>query len=175
MGGTELVYKLFEECKPGNQSSLCVLDPPTQALPIINALLIALVVKGVLTVITFGIKVPAGIFVPTLGVGACAGRILGILVQWMQAKSTPDSGYFTFCRGDLNCVVPGLYAMVGAAATLSGVTVSAILDSCVCLSLTFYLLTENDGLFGRHHVRVDRYLDLCRPRHVVRARRQDRC
>ena len=121
------MYKLFEECKPGNQSGLCVLDPTTQAMPIINALLVALAVKGGLTIITFGIKVPAGIFIPTLGVGACAGRILGILVQWMQAKSAPDSGFFTFCRGDLDCVVPGLYAMVGAAATLSGVTVSLVL------------------------------------------------
>ena len=119
------MYKLFEECKPGNQSGLCVLDPAKQAIPIINALLVALAIKGGLTVITFGIKVPAGIFIPTLGVGACAGRILGILVQWMQVKSAPDSVFFTFCRGDLDCVVPGLYAMVGAAATLSGVTVSA--------------------------------------------------
>jgi len=131
MGGTELVYKLFEECKPGDQSSLCVLDPPTQALPVISALLIVLAVKGGLTVVTFGIKVPAGIFIPTLGVGACAGRIVGIIVQWMQAKSTPDSGYFTFCRGDLDCVVPGLYAMVGAAATLSGVTVRVTLRSYI--------------------------------------------
>lgn len=124
MGGTELVYKLFEECKPGHISNLCVLDPPTQALPVIYALLVTLTVKAVLTVITFGIKVPAGIFIPTLGVGACAGRIMGILVRWMLSRSPPDSGYFAFCHGDLDCVVSGLYAMVGAAATLSGVTVS---------------------------------------------------
>ncbi|KAF9643360.1 hypothetical protein BDM02DRAFT_3191773 [Thelephora ganbajun] len=136
IGGTELVYKLFEECKPGNHSGLCILDPTTQAVPVINALLVALVVKGVLTVITFGIKVPAGIFIPTLGVGACAGRIMGILVQWMQAKSTPDSGYFTFCRGDLDCVVPGLYAMVGAAATLSGVTRTTVSLAVIMFELT---------------------------------------
>ena len=124
MGGTELVYKLFEECRSGHKSDLCVLDPPTQALPIIGALLITLIVKGGLTVITFGIKLPAGIFIPTLGVGACAGRIMGILVKWIVLKSPSDSGYFAFCHGDLDCVVPGLYAMVGAAATLSGVTVS---------------------------------------------------
>jgi chloride channel 3/4/5 len=153
MGGTELVYKLFEECKTGNQSELCVLDPSTQALPVIYALLIALTVKGALTVITFGIKVPAGIFIPTLGVGACAGRIVGILAQWVQANSTPGSGFFTFCHGDLNCVVPGLYAMVGAAATLSGVTVSI---SCIRLhiglDLTSFLSIENNSLFGCYHV-----------------------
>ena len=152
MGGTELVYKLFEECKPGNQSGLCVLDPTKQAIPVINALLIALAVKGGLTVITFGIKVPAGIFIPTLGVGACAGRILGILVQWMQAISPSDSGYFTFCHGDLNCVVPGLYAMVGAAATLSGVTVS--------VTLSIYTLSESDLAFADREQR-SLWLSLC--------------
>ena len=154
MGGTELVYKLFEECKPGSPSTLCVLDPSTQALPVIYALLVTLVVKAGLTIITFGIKVPAGIFIPTLGVGACAGRILGILVRWMQANSAPDSGYFAFCHGDLDCVVAGLYAMVGAAATLSGVTVS-LPRFCLFIDQYFTLLTENDGLFGCYHVRAD--------------------
>ena len=55
-------------------------------------------------------------------VGACAGRIVGILVQWLQF-SYPRSRIFDSCQGDLDCVIPGLYAMVGAAATLSGVTV----------------------------------------------------
>lgn len=54
--------------------------------------------------------------------GACAGRIVGILVQWMQ-YTYPESPVFRTCNGDLNCVIPGLYAMVGAAASLSGVTV----------------------------------------------------
>ncbi len=55
-------------------------------------------------------------------VGACVGRIVGILVQWAQ-NAHPHSPVFRACQGDLDCVVPGLYAMVGAAATLSGVTV----------------------------------------------------
>ena len=153
MGGTELVYKLFEECKPGNQSGLCVLDPSTQALPVIYALLVTLAVKAGLTVITFGIKVPAGIFIPTLGVGACAGRIMGILVRWMQANSAPDSGYFTFCHGDLDCVVSGLYAMVGAAAALSGVTVCLLHFSLyIFLNFTFLFLTEDDSLFDCYYV-----------------------
>lgn len=47
---------------------------------------------------------------------------MGILVQWMQ-YTYPESPVFRTCNGDLNCVIPGLYAMVGAAASLSGVTV----------------------------------------------------
>lgn len=127
MGGTELVYELFAECRVGSghdHSKLCVLDPGNfnHLWPVVRALLVAMVLKGALTVVTFGIKVPAGIFIPTLGVGACAGRLLGIWVQWLQWKY-PDSGVFEICGGDMDCVVPGLYAMVGAAATLSGVTV----------------------------------------------------
>jgi chloride channel 3/4/5 len=122
MGGTELVYELFAECRTGGNthSGLCVLDP---VWPLVRAILVAMVVKGALTVVTFGIRVPAGIFIPTLGVGACAGRLLGIGMQWLQWKY-PDSRVFAACGGDMDCVVPGLYAMVGAAATLSGVTVS---------------------------------------------------
>lgn len=156
MGGTELVYNLFAECRAGSQnthSGLCVLNPPEQAMPVISAIGTAMLIKGGLTIVTFGIKLPAGIFIPSLGgkcvlchilrpssqiplgcyhsVGACAGRILGILVQWMQYEY-PSSPIFRSCNGDLNCVIPGLYAMVGAAATLSGVTVSS------CLPLTVW-------------------------------------
>lgn len=130
MGGTELVYNLFAECREGSHnthSGLCVLDPPKQAASVIGAISIALLVKGIMTIVTFGIKVPAGIFIPTLGVGACAGRIVGVLIQWMQF-SYPNNPAFAVCKGDLNCIVPGLYAMVGAAATLSGVTVSFFLS-----------------------------------------------
>jgi chloride channel 3/4/5 len=125
MGGTELIYQLFSECRTGStHSGLCVLDPGSFAhlWPVVRAILVAMIVKGALTVVTFGIKVPAGIFIPTLGVGACAGRVLGIGVQWAQYKF-PTSTVFKVCGGDMDCVIPGLYAMVGAAATLSGVTV----------------------------------------------------
>jgi chloride channel 3/4/5 len=99
-------------------------------MPVVQAILVAMVVKGALTVVTFGIKVPAGIFIPTLGVGACAGRVLGIAVQWSQWVD-PSNRIFAACKGDKNCVIPGLYAMVGAAATLSGVTVSV---PCTCIA-----------------------------------------
>lgn len=138
MGGTELVYNLFAECRPGSANThigLCVLNPPEQAIPVIRSILIALVIKGALTVVTFGIQVPAGIFIPSLAVGACAGRILGILVQWLQF-SHPNSALFASCEGDLNCVIPGLYAMVGAAASLSGVTRTTVSLAVIMFELT---------------------------------------
>ncbi|ESK97097.1 voltage-gated chloride channel [Moniliophthora roreri MCA 2997] len=140
MGGTELVYNLFAECRIGsgnNHSGLCVLDPGSfeHVSPVITALLTALVVKGALTVVTFGIKVPAGIFIPTLGVGACAGRVLGIAMQYWQFRH-PDASLFKVCNGDLDCIIPGLYAMVGAAATLSGVTRTTVSLAVIMFELT---------------------------------------
>lgn len=61
---------------------------------------------------------------------------MGILVRWMLSRSPPDSGYFAFCHGDLDCVVSGLYAMVGAAAALSGVTRTTVSLAVIMFELT---------------------------------------
>ncbi len=44
-------------------------------------LFLAMVVKGLLTIFTYGIKVPAGLFIPSMFVGACFGRIVGICME----------------------------------------------------------------------------------------------
>ena len=69
MSGTELVYNLFAECSPGGAShaGLCIVNPEKEAGRVIGAIAIALVVKGALTIVTFGVKLPAGIFIPSLG------------------------------------------------------------------------------------------------------------
>jgi chloride channel 3/4/5 len=118
MGGTELVYTLFSECRkgPGDaNSSLCVLDPSTfqNIWPAIRAMLVTMLIKGGLTVVTFGIKLPAGIFIPSLGVGACAGRVLGIVMQWMQYQM-PQSRLFEACKGDLDCECPVLIVFLAS-------------------------------------------------------------
>ncbi|KAG8213974.1 chloride channel [Butyriboletus roseoflavus] len=140
MGGTELVYILFSECHmdgTDNRSGLCASDPRDwqQVWPVVQAILVAMFMKGALTIITFGIKLPAGIFIPTLGVGACAGRILGIAVRHLQWLY-PNSSVFSVCDGDKDCVVPGLYAMVGAAAALSGVTRTTVSLAVIMFELT---------------------------------------
>lgn len=91
MGGTELVYSLFSECRPhrSDNPGLCIADRSSfeETWSVSRTIFAAMLVKGMLTVITFGIKLPAGIFIPTLGVGACAGRILGVWIQWMQHQN----------------------------------------------------------------------------------------
>lgn len=47
----------------------------------VNSLLLATVVRTCLVVISYGSKVPAGIFVPSMAVGATFGRMVGILVK----------------------------------------------------------------------------------------------
>lgn len=41
-------------------------------------LFLALIVKLVMTVFTFGMKVPCGLFIPSLCLGAIMGRMVGI-------------------------------------------------------------------------------------------------
>lgn len=49
----------------------------------VNSLLLATVLRIILIIISYGAKVPAGIFVPSMAVGATFGRMVGILVKAM--------------------------------------------------------------------------------------------
>ncbi|SNX85868.1 related to chloride channel protein [Melanopsichium pennsylvanicum] len=136
MGGVELIADLFSECHEHESlEGLCV-SQPSQIGPLIMAIFCAMVIKGALTIITFGIKLPAGIFIPTLAVGACFGRIVGLLVQYVQWTHA-DAAFFSWCpASDSACIVPGVYAMVGAAAALSGVTRTTVSLAVIMFELT---------------------------------------
>ncbi|KAG6903056.1 hypothetical protein C0995_007489 [Termitomyces sp. Mi166 len=140
MSGTELVYSLFAECQEGYSSQhagLCTVNPRTfwGIWSVIREVLVAMIIKACLTIVTFGIKVPAGIFIPSLGVGACAGRVLGLVIQWLQYQEL-GAKIFPNCAKDRDCIIPGLYAMVGAAATLSGVTRTTVSLAVIMFELT---------------------------------------
>jgi H+/Cl- antiporter ClcA len=47
----------------------------------VNSLLLATVLRAFLVVVSYGCRVPAGIFVPSMAVGATFGRMMGILVK----------------------------------------------------------------------------------------------
>ncbi|KWU43642.1 hypothetical protein RHOSPDRAFT_9120, partial [Rhodotorula sp. JG-1b] len=145
MGGTELISELFSECyKDDRLSGLCVTQP-AQVFPLVGSLLLALALKAALTTVTFGIKLPAGIFIPTLAVGALAGRSAGLVVEWLHAQY-PSSFVFEACRvaggedGPLPfgqaCVIPGVWSIVGAAAALAGVTRTTVSLAVICFELT---------------------------------------
>ena len=49
-----------------------------------NSLLLATIIRIGLVVVSYGCKVPAGIFVPSMAIGACFGRMVGIMVKAMN-------------------------------------------------------------------------------------------
>ncbi|ORX91368.1 hypothetical protein K493DRAFT_286877 [Basidiobolus meristosporus CBS 931.73] len=115
---TELISNLFRECEGNDYYTLC--NHNTFASNV-GLLIVAAILKIVLTVLTFGIQLPAGIFMPSMVVGACCGRALGILVEAWQ-RYYPTFWLFASCPPEGSCITPGTYALVGATAALGGVT-----------------------------------------------------
>jgi len=76
------------------------------------------------TSVTFGALIPAGLFVPSLFIGGCVGRGLGILLKFAGLSGV---------EGDIE---PGIYAMVGAGAMLAGVSRLTISLVVVLFELT---------------------------------------
>ena len=92
------------------------------------SLAFATIMRTFLVVISYGCKVPAGIFVPSMAIGASFGRMVGIMVQALH-DSFPHSRFFSACEPDVPCITPGTYAFLGAGAALSGImhiTVSVV-------------------------------------------------
>lgn len=50
----------------------------------IGWLLAATFTRLVLVIFTFGVRVPAGIFIPALAIGASWGRAVGVFVQYFE-------------------------------------------------------------------------------------------
>lgn len=134
----ELLFELSSPCDSFTDSGtgLC---PSAKRIPeTIWYLCWAFVVKAVLTTVTFGIKVPAGIYVPSMVVGGLLGRIVGHSVQWLTI-TYPHFGLFAGCPVDGNpeaCVVPGVYALVAAGATMCGVTRLSVTLAVILFELT---------------------------------------
>ena len=49
----------------------------------VNSLLLATIIRTGLVIVSYGCKVPAGIFVPSMAIGATFGRMVGIIVKAM--------------------------------------------------------------------------------------------
>lgn len=139
MNSSELIKLLFSTCGIADVSMLCdyqrnftdKIDSPNriyiaEAGPGVYKslffLTLALMFKFVITIFTFGMAIPTGLFIPAMTMGAITGRIIGVLMEQVAFKY-PDLWIFqNACSTGENCMTPGLYAMVGAAATLAGVT-----------------------------------------------------
>ncbi|KAI1355682.1 chloride channel [Xylaria sp. FL0043] len=104
---------------------------------IIAMLLAAFFIKGFLTIITFGIKLPAGIYVPSMVVGGLMGRIIGHLVQWVVLRF-PHWSLWGTCPllQESTCVQPGVYALIAAGSTMCGVTRLSVTLAVILFELT---------------------------------------
>ncbi|KAJ8124732.1 hypothetical protein O1611_g8908 [Lasiodiplodia mahajangana] len=123
---TESMEILFLECEGAEDyHGLCEQD---RVWSNVLSLTFATVVRLFLVIISYGCKVPAGIFVPSMAIGASFGRTVGVIMQAIY-HANPDSMFFSACLPDEPCITPGTYAFLGAAAALSGImhiTVSVV-------------------------------------------------
>lgn len=133
---SELVLDLATSCNSqGLDLSLCPVTHE-QFVKELGSLIFALVVKMVLTCLTFGLKLPCGIYVPSMVIGALYGRTFAMFIQWSNYKynlnlgdegaSAPSTSLMRFiCSPDSSnneCVDLGIYSMISAGAFMAGIT-----------------------------------------------------
>ncbi|KAF2842404.1 chloride channel-like protein 3 [Patellaria atrata CBS 101060] len=116
--GDIIIRNLLVDCRDNHSSNtwVCQNEARTDGNnSYIGWLVYGTLAKLVLTTITFGCKVPSGVIIPALDAGAFFGRLLG---QWI-----PD-------------ISPGIFAMVGAAGFLAGVSRMTISLGVIMFELT---------------------------------------
>ncbi|KAL2016480.1 hypothetical protein VTK56DRAFT_3476 [Thermocarpiscus australiensis] len=136
----KLLYNLAAPCddRDNNLEDLGLCPEQIEDIPpILLNLFAAFLIKGVLTIITFGIKVPAGIYVPSMVVGGLMGRLIGHVVQWV-VMATPDWGVWGTCgkMPNATCIQPGVYGLIAAGSTMCGVTRLSVTLAVILFELT---------------------------------------
>lgn len=76
------------------------------------------------TVLLVLLQVPSGLFIPSMAIGAIAGRIVGIAVEQLAYYHHDWFIFKEWCEVGADCITPGLYAMVGAAACLGNYNIT---------------------------------------------------
>ncbi|RDH38024.1 chloride channel [Aspergillus welwitschiae] len=130
---TEMMEILFRECEGGHDyNGLC---EAKNRWSMVMSLAVATILRIFLVIISYGCKVPAGIFVPSMAIGASFGRFVGNLVQALH-EAYPKSQFFASCEPDIPCITPGTYAFLGAGAALSGIMHLTISVTVIMFELT---------------------------------------
>lgn len=132
-GLTSLLAQLFGTCTDisrtdndenlgsGNSLVLSLCGHDDSPWSQMGLILLSCIGNFFLATITYGSAIPSGVFMPSLCIGALMGRIIGwLMLEWH--RSVGDTFMFSVCSGETLCVNPALYAVVGAAAVLGGVT-----------------------------------------------------
>lgn len=119
--GDIVMAELLVDCNEPEDvklSYVCEMEALEDKSGYYNRLATGALVKLLLTIITFGCKVPSGIIIPALDAGALFGRMVG---------QVP----FLF-----HSISPGIFAMVGAAAFLAGVSRMTVSLAVIMFELT---------------------------------------
>ena len=136
---SELMFELASPCNYEDGKARTGLCPTKDEIPqVIRYLLVAFVTKALLTTITFGVKVPAGIYMPSMVVGGLMGRTVGHIAQYFVVHY-PDFFLFGKCTSTgmaESCVNPGAYALIAAGSTMCGVTRLSITLVVILFELT---------------------------------------
>ncbi|KAK1750734.1 chloride channel [Echria macrotheca] len=136
----KLLYNLAAPCDDRDQNledlGICP-DTINEIPPALLSLFAAFLIKGFLTIITFGIKVPAGIYVPSMVVGGLMGRLIGHCVQW-AVMAFPAWGIWDNCAkmSPQTCIQPGVYGLIAAGSTMCGVTRLSVTLAVILFELT---------------------------------------
>lgn len=69
-------------------------------------------------------------FIPSMAIGAIAGRIVGIAMEQLAYYHHDWFLFKEWCEVGADCITPGLYAMVGAAACLGESALNGIVKLC---------------------------------------------
>ena len=132
---SELVYMLFAECANVKDDQFGLCKTGAASAGVIFLLLEAAVVGFLLASVTFGLQIPAGIILPSMAIGALCGRAVGIVIEIWQGNHS-RALIFATCEPDIPCITPGTYAIIGAAATLAGVTRMTVSIVVIMFELT---------------------------------------
>eukprot|EP00929_Paragymnodinium_shiwhaense_P030513 TRINITY_DN17284_c0_g1_i2.p1 TRINITY_DN17284_c0_g1~~TRINITY_DN17284_c0_g1_i2.p1 ORF type:complete len:743 (-),score=152.71 TRINITY_DN17284_c0_g1_i2:49-2277(-) len=102
--------------------NLCTDDgKPRLDVELAQWLFIAGFLRLIQMIFTFGTGAAAGLFIPSLYVGAALGRIFGMFMYVLNEQYHFTQQPFQAMDLFVNPVQPGMYAMLGAAAVLGGV------------------------------------------------------
>jgi chloride channel 3/4/5 len=115
--GDIIIKNLLVDCRGASSDSwVCEKEgSSSERMAYIGWLTYGTLAKLVLTIVTFGCKVPSGIIIPALDGGAFFGRLIGQFIPGIS---------------------PGIFAMVGAAAFLAGVSRMTISLAVIMFELT---------------------------------------
>lgn len=132
---SELVSALFAECSADLDDRFGLCQTGVAIAGTVALLVFAAVLGFLLATVTFGLLIPAGIILPSIAIGALSGRAIGIIMEtWVHNHRTFLP--FQSCEPDIPCVTPGIYAIIGAASAVAGVTRMTVSIVVIMFELT---------------------------------------